>query len=63
MIAAKQHDKQICVANCGLPGDLCACYRQQMQVVFASLAARQEPLGPDFERVWDENKLKLYESE
>ena len=35
---------------------------QEISQVFASLSEGQEPLGPEFEAVWDENLDVLYQS-
>ena len=35
---------------------------QEISQVFASLSEGQEPLGSEFEAVWDENLDVLYES-
>jgi hypothetical protein len=55
-----EYPVQVCFVNCGLPGEQCACFRAQMQAVYAGLT-KQEPLGPDFAKVWDENVEELYE--
>lgn len=54
--------ERICVVNCGLPGDQCACFREQMREIYQDLAARQEPLGREFEQVIEDNIEDLYES-
>jgi hypothetical protein len=53
---------QICVVNCGLPGDQCACWRTAMTGIFAALLARQEPLGAEFEAALSANIESLYEN-
>ena len=37
-------------------------FAQEIAEVFASLSEGQEPLGPEFETVWDENLDILYQS-
>ena len=37
-------------------------FSQDMTEIFASLSEGQEPLGPEFEAVWDENLDALYQS-
>lgn len=37
-------------------------FAQDIAAVFASLSEGQEPLGADFEAVWDENMDTLYQS-
>jgi hypothetical protein len=56
------HEPRHCFVNCGLPGDECACFRAQMQAVYSDLLSDQEPLGPEFERVWNDNTDTLYEA-
>jgi len=53
---------RLCVVSCGLAGDDCACFRAQMQAVFADLLAKQEPLGAEFERALADNREELYEA-
>jgi hypothetical protein len=55
-------ERRFCFVNCGLPADQCACYRAQMQAIFADLAAKQHPLGEEFQRVLGENMEDLYEN-
>lgn len=37
-------------------------FEDQVAAIFANLSKGQEPLGSDFEKVWDENIDKLYEA-
>ena len=36
-------------------------FRLDLTRTYLDIAARQEPLGPEFERVWDEHIKELYE--
>jgi hypothetical protein len=38
-----------------------ANFANGLAAIYASLSERQEPLGPEFEAVWDANVDKLYE--
>ena len=37
-------------------------FGQKIGAIYASLLERQEPLGAEFEAVWDKNAAQLYES-
>lgn len=37
-------------------------FGQEIAAIYASLSSGQEPLGAEFEAVWDENVAELYES-
>lgn len=37
-------------------------FAKEIASIYASLAAQQEPLGAEFEAVWDQNTDKLYEA-
>lgn len=52
---------RLCYVNCGLSGDQCECYREQMATIYARLLAGQERLPPDFEAAWSDNVDQLYE--
>ena len=62
MTVKAEEPNRICVVNCGLPGDACACFRASMGQIYADLLSRQEPLGADFDRAWSENIEQLYEA-
>ena len=62
MSIVDQAEDRLCVVNCGLPGDQCACFRSQMAAIYQDLLSRQEPLGAEFLAVWNDNIKELYES-
>ena len=37
-------------------------FAQRIAGFYTSLAEEQEPLGPEFEQIWDNNAADLYES-
>lgn len=37
-------------------------FANQLATIFASISEGQEPLGPEFEAVWDQNLETLYQS-
>jgi hypothetical protein len=61
MTLGNPQEPGVCFVDCGLPGDQCACFRSQMQAFYSDLLSRQQPLGPDFERVLEDNLDLLYE--
>lgn len=50
----------LCYVRCpGCPGPK---EEQGLARIYSELAKRQEPLGADFEKVWNENLETLYEN-
>ncbi len=62
MTIAPQGDHRICVVDCGLPGDQCACFRSQMAAIYSGLLSRQVPRDFELDRIWSENVDLLYEN-